>query len=705
MDITTVGLDNKGTDRQAAERLQTLFTVQEMLKQVQSESLNIHIILPEVLQLAVRQLGAADGSIIVVNQALEIDHASFAHGNPSENFIGDIMNRGLAGWVIRSKQPYVINDTRHDEHWLPRPGHATTSEPWSVICTPFIIRDRAVGAITLHKPGVQQFDTQDLNLLLAISTQAASTIENARLFEQSQRQLQVSALLYEASKVINSSLDINEIMQLLLNQMNELLNAEAISIALVEKSTDELIYQVSAGIGSEEIKGLRLPSHQGISGWVMRHNKPVLVTDAAKDDRFNSTADERTGHRTRAMICAPIHSKGEVLGTIQAINPTKTAAFTRQDLDLLINLANIASSAIANAQQFARTQAAEARYTNLFQDSIDPIVLTDLHGRIIEANQNAFEFFGYRRKELLARHIHDLHPPKAHLPDLDSILPDNVLRVRTLALKAPQQSVHVEVYVKRTATGFDQGDVLQWIHHDISQQVELEQMREDLTAMLFHDLQSPLGNVISSLELMRYEITDPLLLSMLDIATRSSHRLQTLVRSLLDINQLEAGHPVRTLNEVEPHTLFDFVWEVEEPNFQRRGIAFRQQVEPNLPHLKIDEDMIRRVLINLVDNAVKHSQDSQAVTVIARRPDPPDDSRLLLIVQDEGIGVPVAFRTKIFAKFERIKKETGAKGLGLGLAFCRLAVEAHGGRIWVDDAPGGGARFNFTLPIAQPDAE
>lgn len=700
MDISTVSRKRENTDKQAAERLQTLFAVQEMLKQVQSESLNINVILPEVLQLAAQQLDASEGSIIVVNQDLVIEHAGFTNSSPNENFVDDIMDRGLAGWVIRNQAPYVIDDTRYDEHWLPRPGHSTTSESWSVICTPFITRDRAIGAITLHKPGVQQFDSQDLNLLLAISSQAASTIENARLFEQSQRQLQVSALLYEASKVINSSLDINEIMQLLLDQMNDLLNAEAISIALVDKATDELVYQVSAGVGSQEIVGLRLPSSQGISGWVMRHNKPVLVTDTAQDERFNSTADERTGHQTRAMICAPIHSKGEVLGTIQAINPTLAGVFTRQDLDLLINLANIASSAVANAQQFARTQAAETRYMNLFQDSIDPIILTDLNGRIIEANQNAFAFFGYQRTQLLSHHIRDLHPANALLPKPDDISADKVLRFRTLALKAPQQSVHVEIHVKRT--GFASSDVLQWIHHDISQQVELEQMREDLTAMLFHDLQSPLGNVISSLELMRYEISDPLQLSMLDIATRSSNRLQTLVRSLLDINQLEAGHPVRTLNEVEPHTLFDYVWDVEEPNFERRGIAFERQVEPDLPRLRIDEDMIRRVLINLVDNAVKHSQDSQTITVIARRADGPGDSFLQLAVQDEGIGVPPEYRAKIFGKFERIKKESGIKGLGLGLAFCRLAVEAHGGRIWVDDAPGGGARFSFTLPIATP---
>ncbi|MCA9959310.1 MAG: GAF domain-containing protein, partial [Anaerolineales bacterium] len=635
-----------------------------------------------------------------VNQNLEIEHVWFAQGTPTQTFIDDIMSHGLAGWVIRQQKPYIITDTRTDEHWLPRPGHVTTVEPWSVICTPFITHNRAIGALTIHKAGINQFDEQDLSLLAAISNQAAATIENARLFEQSQRQLQVSALLYEASKVINSSLDINEIMQHLLSQMNELLHAEAISIALVDKQSNELVYQVAAGIGSEKIVDMRLPSNQGISGWVMEHNEPVLVNDTQQDPRFYNRGDKRTGYSTRAMICAPMQSKGEVLGTIQAINPTKNN-FTKQDLELLVNLANIASIALANAQQFSLTQAAEARYMNLFQDSIDPIIITDLSGIIVEANRNAFIFFGYQRGELLSKNIADLHPISAKLPQAAEIKKNEIKRFQSQAINKQKRSLHVETYVKRTV--FADTEVLQWIHHDISKQLELEQMREDLTAMLFHDLQSPLGNVISSLELMRYEITDSLLLSMLDIAFRSSQRLQTLVRSLLDINQLEAGHPVRTLNEVDVESLFDYVWEVEEPNFDRRGIEFRREIELNLPFLYIDEDMIRRVLTNLVDNAIKHSQDSQRITVVARHAEG-DPQKLLIAVQDEGVGIPPEFRNSIFEKFERIKTKTASKGLGLGLAFCRLAVEAHGGRIWVDDAPSGGASFNFLLPIV-PEME
>ncbi len=687
-----------------SDRLHTLYVVNDMLKQVEADGLNINRILPRVLHLSVQQLEADDGSIIVVNEKLKVEYAWLtgdqAHSNQSEELLETIMNSGVAGWVIRNHEPCIIHDTRTDQRWLPRPGHTTSSHSWSVICTPFSIRNRVIGAITIHKAGINQFDEQDLNLLTAISNQAASSIENARLYEASQRQLKISALLNEASRVINSSLDINEIMQSLLTQMNDFLNAEAISIALVDQQTNELVYQVAEGIGSEEIVGLRLPNNRGLSGWVMKNSEPALVADTSMDPRFHNLGDERTGYETLAMICAPMIFKENVLGTIQAINPSE-GAFTQEDLDVLVNLANIASTAIANAQQYARTVAAEMRYISLFQDTVDPIILTDMRGRIVEANRRATDMLGYTRSELLTMAIQDLHPDTAVLPKAKKIRSDKVLMFQSAVRARNAPPIPMEVYAKRTEHGDDQ--LLQWIHHDITEQVELEKMREDLTAMLFHDLQSPLGNVISSLELLAYEIppesANSPLYAMLDIARRSSRRLETLIRSLLDINRLEAGQPITELTQASVNALVEEVFEIERPNFEQRRVHFANALPDNLPFVLVEEDMIRRVLVNLVNNALKYSSEDQLITITAEVQ--PGGHRLLVSVSDQGTGIPKQYRETIFEKFERVAaKDANAKGLGLGLAFCRLAVEAHDGRIWVDDAPSGGARFNFTLPLA-----
>ncbi len=684
-------------------------TIANVLRHIEKDGLDIDRVIDAVVETAVRHFEAYDGSLIVINEAQQIEHTCYYQDEPHRQtpdvFLQDILRDGVAGWVIRKRRPYLVIDINTDKQWLKRPDLPPDNSPRSALCVPLLTRGRVVGVLTLHRQNHPPFNQEDVDLLVNFAAEAASHIENARLFAASQRQLQIAALLNEASRAINSSLDLTEIMKSLLLQMNEFLNAEAVSIALVDEQTKDLVYQIAAGIGENEIRGLRVPSNQGVSGWVMEHCQPVLISDTSRDPRFQpALGDKRTGYPTRAMICAPIQYKGDVLGTIQAINPSE-GSFMEQDLDLLMNLANIASTAIANAKQFARTQAAEAQYASLFQDTINPIILTDLEGHITQVNRRATQLLRCSREELVGKHISQLHEPGAELLRASAVQSDAVKVFTSKIVTQDGQVLSVEVYARRTL--FEQSEILQWIFHDISKHVELEEMRRDLTAMLFHDLQSPLGNVISSLELLSYEIPpmDPSspLLYMLDIAKRSSERLQTLVRSLLDINRLEAGNPIMERTLVDIYDLVDEVREIERPNFEQRRVQFIEELAPALPDLYMEEDMVRRVLINLVGNALKYSMEGQQITVAAELTE--DQGGVLFSVSDQGMGIPVEFRQSIFEKFERVRhRGADSKGLGLGLAFCRLAVEAHNGRIWVEDAPGGGARFRFTIPFKAPDS-
>lgn len=859
-------------------RLRTLYIVNELLRQVVSGGLEMGEILPGVLRVALAELRAVSGSILVVDEQHRVQYAWLIDDEGSEEsnspFLKEVVEKGLFAWATRQKETIVVADTRDDERWLPRPGHPTAIDPWSAVCTPLIVRGRPIGALTMTREGTNQFTRRDVELLEAIAGQAATTIEsarlyresqqratvlaalisatatvstsldreqvlhgvaeqmtkllrvdlcliydwdeasqtlsprllfsthdevtgasadaalsfsperievirhlldegnplqvqpgdalltpqenarlteagihallllplvgpecpigllvlldlkeardfasqevdvarmlanhaaiavhNARLYEDTQRQLRISALLNEASKVINSSLDTDQILQSLLAQMNDLLNAEAISIALVDTERDELVYTVAEGLGSEEIVGLRLPSNQGVSGWVMKHGQPALVPDMTKDPRFYVEGDRRTGQTTRAMICAPLQVKEEVLGTIQAINPKK-GSFTGNDLQLLVNLANLASSALNNAQQYARTLAAEERYLSLFEDSINPILLTDFEGNIVEANRSAAEFLGYSHAELLSLPIVSLHVVEGNdgaLPSLKTIPATRAFTFESKVATKEGEAIPVETYVKRTVSAGTQ--LLQWIYRDITQEIELEEMRGDLMAMLVHDLQSPLSNVISSLELLRYELPaegDDIMNSIVDIAVRSSNRLQTLIRSLLDISHLEAGRPVADLAFAELPDLVKEGFEIVQPVYHRRHAELRTDSPDDLPPVYVDADMIRRVFVNLLDNASKYSPEGFPVTVSIT---PPDAAGFIRVsVSDEGSGIPPRYRDVIFEKFRRFQGEGAPKGMGLGLAFCRLAIEAHGGEIWVDDGPTGGARFNFTLP-------
>ena len=189
---------------------------------------------------------------------------------------------------------------------------------------------------------------------------------------------------------------------------------------------------------------------------------------------------------------------------------------------------------------------------------------------------------------------------------------------------------------------------------------------------------------------------------LLKIATSSAGRIQRLVSSLLDINRLEAGQDIVAQSEVKPASLIEEAMEAVLPSTKSREQELRSTLFENTPSVWIDEDMIRRVLINLLENASKFTPVKGSLEIGAMVK---EDSSVMFWVADNGIGIEPENHKRIFEKFARVKGQRKVSGLGVGLAFCRLAVEGHGGNIWVDEEHAQGTRINLTVPIFTGEEE
>jgi K+-sensing histidine kinase KdpD len=245
---------------------------------------------------------------------------------------------------------------------------------------------------------------------------------------------------------------------------------------------------------------------------------------------------------------------------------------------------------------------------------------------------------------------------------------------------------------------------LQWIFHDISERKAVDDLRNDLMSMVYHDLRAPLANVISSLDLLSGLINDEDdedVQSILGVAFHSTTRIERMINTLLDINRLESGQEIVTRRAIEIAGLVnDAVNEVEQVAESRN-----QKIHIQLPEAEklapvwIDEEMILRVLINLLENAAKFSPPEGQITINAQA----EDAWVKVFVKDRGPAIPVSEQERIFNKFTRLHGKDKRSGLGIGLAFCRLAVEGHGGRIWVESESDMGNTFSFTLPVASEE--
>jgi NtrC-family two-component system sensor histidine kinase KinB len=139
------------------------------------------------------------------------------------------------------------------------------------------------------------------------------------------------------------------------------------------------------------------------------------------------------------------------------------------------------------------------------------------------------------------------------------------------------------------------------------------------------------------------------------------------------------------------------VAEIEKPVLDQRQVTIVRDFEPNLPLINVNIDILQRVLLNLFDNAIKVSKQNQIITVGAFVSE--DDNQVQICVIDQGPGIPEEYHERIFEKYQRVETSSESKGLGLGLAFCKLALEAHGGQIWVENIPDQGACFCMMLPF------
>jgi signal transduction histidine kinase len=198
---------------------------------------------------------------------------------------------------------------------------------------------------------------------------------------------------------------------------------------------------------------------------------------------------------------------------------------------------------------------------------------------------------------------------------------------------------------------------------------------------------------------MGIEEGDPpgLLLESNRVALASANNLLGLIGSLLDFRKLETGQVQLQLQPLAPASLIQDALETLRPLAEMSQIALEARADYHLPAVLGDAEHIRRVLINLADNALKFSPPGGHVRASARR----DGEFVEFSVADDGPGIPIEYRERIFDRYMQVPGRTGRRrGTGLGLTYCRMVVERHGGNIRVEASPEGGSNFLFTLPIA-----
>ncbi|MBK8988603.1 MAG: GAF domain-containing sensor histidine kinase [Chloroflexi bacterium] len=420
-----------------------------------------------------------------------------------------------------------------------------------------------------------------------------------------------------------------------------------------------------------------------------------------------------------AWLGIPLTSANQVNGMmmLQRLPPSPT--FNQWNRELLLTIAGQASAAIQNARLYSETLrlynltdealAQRVKQLQALLDSIqEGVLMIDTTGAIVLINLIAAGLLN-RPAHFLYRQQLEAATDAAPLGFTAGELADLVRRIRSGDLPDARwtifDSADQRFFTRQEAPVVAaDGLALGWLmlFRDVTEEQKLAERRTDLTRMIVHDLRNPLTTVVSTINLLE---TQPVheQRTLLDTARHGCLDMLDMVDSLMDINRLEAGQPVAEVEAMRLPPLVEQVVRRVTPLAQQRGIRLTfDPPPPDLPAVWADEELLRRVLINLLDNALKFTPAGGQVNGRLQAEVSADgvaEPGVRCLIADTGPGIPADFHQRVFDRFTRTNQDGApVRGTGLGLTFCKLAIEAQNGRIWVEDAPGGGSLFVFTLP-------
>ena len=249
-----------------------------------------------------------------------------------------------------------IKDVRRDEPRVSEPGGPQLH---SILIAPLRIKSTTIGFLTICSDTEYLFYDYNLNFIENLINQVAVAIQNARLFstigrlyESERRRARQLAFLNEVGRTITSTLNLSDVLNLILNKVMDILDVEALSLLLLDEEKGDLVFKVSLGPGQEKLTGTRLPLEKGIAGAVVREGQPLIVNDVRADPRWSSEQDKLTDFTSRAILCVPLISKEKVIGALELVNKRDGQPFQEDELNLLSSLASQASIAVENARLY-----------------------------------------------------------------------------------------------------------------------------------------------------------------------------------------------------------------------------------------------------------------------------------------------------------------------------------------------------------------
>jgi PAS domain S-box-containing protein len=569
---------------------------------------------------------------------------------------------------------------------------------------PLVLEGRVLGVIGLSFAQNMDFSVGRRQMKITLARQAALALERARLYEAERAGRERLSFIAEASELLSSSMDYEQTLARLarltvprladwcaIDMVGE--DGEIERLAVVHEDPQKIRW-------ARELQERYPPKADDPHGvaYVIRTGEPEFFGELSQELLDELTGDDDELRRIvtelglHSSICVPLSARGRTLGAMTLIAAEAHAAYTEADFALAIELARRAGILVDNARLFREAERG-ANAARALAYVADGVVLLDRDGFVRHWNPAAAAITGVTEEHALGRLVETVLPAWESLSSHVTLIRPGDAPVRPVTIPLTIQGR--ELWVSVTGVEFGEGTV--YALSDVTDEHALEKTRTEFVATASHELRTPLAAVYGAIRTLRrddIELRPEDEETFLEIIEAEAVRLAQIVDQVLVAGQLDADAVDFELEQCDPAGIAVGVVESAALHLPD-GISLN--VAPNgACEILCDENRLRQVLVNLVDNAIKYSPQGGDVEI---RFDS-QNGECLIEVADEGLGIPSSERDRIFEKFYRLDPEQrrGVGGSGLGLYICRELVERMNGRIEVESEPGQGSRFMVALP-------
>ena len=724
--------------RQRALRLEASAEVARAIASVR----DMDLLLPQVAQLISERFGWYHVGIFLVDEARRYAVLKAANSAGGQRMLARghnlrIGETGIVGYVTGSGQPRIALDVGQDAIYFDNPDLPETR---SEMALPLEVEGQIIGALDVQSTESAAYDDEDVAMLRILAGQVAVAIENSRLFEQTQKALEEVQSLHrqyirqEWTKVAAGEQDLTYEYRRSGTATEQDAWRKELADALV-KGEPVVRYEppvpllaerqpIAGGPASSDGNGSQ---HEAALATPIKYRDEVIgVLDLLETDEPREWTDDEI-----ALVQAISDQVGLALENARLFADTQRRAeqmATVNRIGLSIN-SDLDLKGVLNAlyEQISHMLDIDSFYVALYDASSGMIEFPLLVGEegTVELDPRPIDqvpgITGYVIDSQRSLHLADLRalpedapfdivvvdedPTNAYI-GIPLMSRDEVIGVLSVQSRRPNAYSEedlrlLETVATQASTAIENARAYERLAQTAEELREIDRFKTQFLANMSHELRTPLNSIIGFSRVMLKGIDGPLTdLQSSDLQSihSSGQHLLSLINSILDMSKIEAGKMELAIEETDLQPVLEAVIDTTKALIKDRSVELHTVVPESLPAVWADAQRVRQVLLNLMSNAAKFTDEGRITLSAEVGPE-----FVTMSVADTGIGIDPEAQNRLFIPFQQVDGSTTrrAGGTGLGLAISRSFVELQGGEIWVESEPGKGSTFSFTLPIAR----